>query len=184
VKPLRQSDFGWSVSPVAIESYRRITGSKKSELVISKKFAQILMHGVYEGNKDGIDFYYSTSGDIEIAMSGGEVIDCFKKSADFMGKMKRRVPSDIKITAHAVERFKQRRERNDLDDRVVETSILKMLTHGTEVTPVNKVASLLYNRLHEARYFQHGDLIAVLVDKTVVTCSKNLSGKWRVKDGD
>jgi len=89
----------------------------------------------------------------------------------------------IEVTKHAIMRFKQRR-MTDKPEEVVKEKILNMLTFGREVQPVNKVASLLYNRMKEAKYFQSGDLVCVLVGDTVVTVSKNLKGKWRAKDGD
>jgi len=86
----------------------------------------------------------------------------------------------IGITKHAIARYKERRRVDKPDDFVV-GKILGIVERGTEVVPKNKAAALICHRFQEARYFQSGDLVAVVVDNTVVTVSKHLKNRWRVK---
>ena len=87
----------------------------------------------------------------------------------------------IGITKHAIARYKERRRVVDKPDDFVVGKILGIVERGTEVEPKNKAAALICHRFQEAQYFQSGDLVAVVVDNTVVTVSKHLKNRWRVK---
>lgn len=89
---------------------------------------------------------------------------------------------EITVSRHAVERYRQRRKETDLADKLIQNRIKGMLKKGRKMEPVNKVAALLHHRMQEAEYYQYGDLVAVLVDKTIVTVSKNLKGRWVEKE--
>lgn len=92
------------------------------------------------------------------------------------------VVEELKITNHAVNRFKQRRECN-LNDDAVRKLIKDLLKQAQQVEhkdPSQAVKALIRHNYEKARYFRRSGLIFVLsADNTVLTVHKGEAKQWR-----
>lgn len=89
---------------------------------------------------------------------------------------------ELKITNHAVARFKERRESN-LDDNTVRKIIKDLLVEACPVEykdPAEAVRALIRHKCERAQYFRRAGLIFVVsTDNTVLTVHKGEARQWR-----
>ena len=171
----------WKISPVAIDGYRVVTGNGRGKDSIISKINRAIMTGervLYDELTGRLELYSICNRTMTAVMRDNMVIDIYPNSKEVE---KSRDMKGIGITKHAIARYKERRRVVDKPDDFVVGKILGIVERGTEVEPKNKAAALICHRFQEARYFQSGDLVAVVVDNTVVTVSKHLKNRWRVK---
>lgn len=85
----------------------------------------------------------------------------------------------MKITQHAIDRYKQRLNKN-CSDLIAELNILQMLERAREVElkPEYRTAALLCHKLEEAQYLAVGKLIFVKVDDAITTMHPNDKGRF------
>ncbi|MBI5826506.1 MAG: hypothetical protein HZB22_02080 [Deltaproteobacteria bacterium] len=81
---------------------------------------------------------------------------------------------DIKITAHAIERFAERSMKLGMNVKEPEAVILKMLKVAMpeDISPAHKVKRLISNRYTEATYLVAQGWRFVLVDNMIVTIER------------
>ncbi|HBG47635.1 MAG TPA: hypothetical protein DDW94_11705 [Deltaproteobacteria bacterium] len=81
---------------------------------------------------------------------------------------------DIKLTAHAVERFVERSRKLGMKVRSPEDVILKLLSKATpeDLSPAHRVKRLIKNGCREATYLVNNGWRFVVVDNAVTTIER------------
>ena len=79
------------------------------------------------------------------------------------------------VSGHAILRYL---ERTGAQEKY-ELKILKVVTEGMEVRPVNGFMKLLRNNMVDARYYHYNNLVAVVSEgNMVVTVMEYIKSKW------
>jgi len=92
-------------------------------------------------------------------------------------------PKEIKVTNHAVTRYRERKEIDNLNDEQIREQIAERLSNAVLVEhkdPADLVRALLRHNYQKANYYRRGGLVFVVsADGTVLTVHKGEAKQWR-----
>ena len=86
----------------------------------------------------------------------------------------------MKITKHAIDRYRQRRGKENCSDEVIEVAIRQVLYRAREVKlkPEYRTTALLCHKFEEAQYLLAGKFIFVKVNDSIITVHLNDKRKF------
>lgn len=93
--------------------------------------------------------------------------------------MKPAEPWNLKVTRHAVERYRERHLTSH-NDMWVANKLREMISDGKEykLRPEHRVRQLLAHDCKEAVYVKYGKFIIVIEDSAVITLHFGTADKW------
>lgn len=82
----------------------------------------------------------------------------------------------MEITNHAINRYLER----TLQVQAAKEKISAIVEKGKEIVPSPRFSAmkLMNNRYEDAKYLEHGGLIAVVVDEKVITVHRRNAKEW------
>jgi hypothetical protein len=91
--------------------------------------------------------------------------------------------TEIKVSNHALNRYKQRILQRDISDEELRQIIREQVANGVEVehkSPADAVKALMSHNYERATYYRKSGVVYVLSkDNTVLTVHRGEAQKWR-----